>query len=33
MIINVHSGEKVDVCFKVLKQNDIQKYGLYKKNG
>lgn len=33
MITNIQTGEKVDVCYKVLIKNDIIKYKLYNKYG
>ncbi|MFD1037081.1 hypothetical protein ACFQ3N_01390 [Virgibacillus byunsanensis] len=33
MIINIYTGETVDICYKVLGKSDVKKYNLYKKNG
>ncbi|QQZ08509.1 hypothetical protein [Heyndrickxia vini] len=33
MLVNVQSGDYVDVCFQALEKSDVKKYGLTKRNG
>lgn len=33
MIVDIRTGNKIDICFQELEKNDIKKFGLTRKNG